>query len=329
MLPLLFACGSPTPTPSAEPTPPLTPVDTAPPTPTGDTAPPLPVVDCSVGPVLGEGDVLGTPRGYHGLAFDADGRLYGSDNTNLLRSTSSDDTSLFVPNLGVLQQIEFLPDGSLVVARDSSGSIDRIAPDGTRTTLASGIGAYGLTIGPDGFVYTANQTRIHRIDPAGAGAEVFVPTSAIARPKVLTFSREGDVLWVGTISSQGNVWRVDIDTDGQPVLPPTLVGQTGGSWHDAITLDACGNVYVNEYNTSSLYLLRYGADAFEPLIRFNQIGSFFENVYGHGLVWGPDIEPWGATRVYMPLPYFGNRVGELDLGVPGRDFNQGRYEVVR
>lgn len=329
MLLLLLACESPTPTPTPTPEPSDPPTDTAPPLPTADTAPDVPIVDCTQGPVLGEGVVLDTPRAYHGIAFDADGAMYGSNNTNVLRSTDPQTTSLFVPNLGTLQQMEFLPTGELVVARDQNGTIDRIAPDGARTTLASGIGAYGLTIGPDGFVYTANQSRIHRIDPVVGGAEVFVPTSAIARPKVLTFTREGDALWVGTISSSGNVWRVDLDQAGQPILPPVYVGQTGGSWHDGITLDACGNVYVNEYNTSSLYLLRHGSDSFEPFIRFNQWGTLFENVYGHGLTWGPDLHPWASTRAYMPLPYNGNRVGEIDFGVPGRDFNHGVYEVLR
>lgn len=332
---LVVACkGGDTDVPTATPPPPptdtdvdtdvVTTADTAPPV---DTDPQVPVVDCSVppsGPFSGR--QLVTPRAYHGLAFDRLGNLVGSDGNNLLISTDTNTTQIFVPNAGSAQQMAYLPNGDLAVAFNS-GTIETIAPNGVRTTLASGISAYGLEIGPDGYIYTANQSQVHRIDPTGVIAPtVVIPTSAVPTPKVITFDRTGSQMFVGTNFSDGRVWRFDMGSDGDPILPGTLIGTTGGSWHDGLGMDACGRLYVAEYNTRSLYMLEPGSGSTQLLDYYDTpLGG---SAYGHGLVWGSGVGAWSDHDLYVPLPYNGNRVAEIDLGVPHKDFNGGNYTTI-
>ena len=54
-------------------------------------------------------------RGYHGLAFDAEGWMVGSDGTSLVRADDTGHTQLLVPNVGSVEKynlvnsIEALP----------------------------------------------------------------------------------------------------------------------------------------------------------------------------------------------------------------------------
>lgn len=93
--------------------------------------------------------------------------------------------------------------------------------------------------------------------------------------------------------------------------------------HDAIEVDACGNIYIAEFWTDSLYIIEPGQAA-RLLIDFGANGES----YGHSLVWGSGIGPWSDHSAYVPLPYFGDLVMEIELGIPSKDFNGGSYTTV-
>ncbi|WP_013322487.1 ScyD/ScyE family protein [Gloeothece verrucosa] len=66
---------------------------------------------------------------------------------------------------------------------DISGSIIKIAPDGTRKTVLSGHGlaaASGLTFGPDGRLYTSNFSRL-----AGQGQILAIDPTAVPEPSTI------------------------------------------------------------------------------------------------------------------------------------------------
>ena len=306
--------------------------DTDPPPDTDDTDVQVPVVDCSS---LPQGPfprvILPTPRGYHGLAFDQLGNLVGGDGTNLVRATGPNSGALYVANIGSLQQMQYLPSGDLAVAVDGGGLIQRIDPAGVRTTLASGIGAYGLVIGPDGMIYTANQDQVHRVDPTAVNPpEVVVPSNRVDRPKVVAFSFDGATMYLGT-NQDGNVYEIDLDANFDPVFPARLIGVTADTWHDAIDLDACGNLYVAEFWDRRLYIKPPGG-TLVPLIEYSNLGS---GAYGHGLAWGSGVPwangaggVWEATNIYVPMPYDNDRVGQYELGMPHKDFNGGVYTTM-
>ena len=72
---------------------------------------------------------------------------------------------MFRGGFTAITDFDFGPDGSLYVLQFASelflggaGSVVRVAPDGTRTTLIDGlIAPTGLVVGPDGAVYVTNK----------------------------------------------------------------------------------------------------------------------------------------------------------------------------
>ncbi len=104
--------------------------------------------------------------------------------------------------------LAFDPEGSLLVLEyaansilsgDPMGALIRVAPDGTRTTIASEglISPTGLTLGPDGAAYISNngfeagQGQIIRIDLTDEPTSVAEPTSILG---LLAFGAFGTVL---------------------------------------------------------------------------------------------------------------------------------------
>ncbi|MCB9674031.1 MAG: SMP-30/gluconolactonase/LRE family protein [Alphaproteobacteria bacterium] len=313
----LLACKSPATDPDTD----TDATDTAPPTPTADTAPEIPVIDCTVlpGPPF-DAAQLAAPRAYHGVAFDQQGRLVGSDGSNFVAATSPDDTTLLIPNAGYSEQIEFLPTGELITS--TNGQIRKYTEGGGMQVLANQIDAYGVTIGPDGKIYTANNDRIHRIDPVTGDVEVWLDFPPNISPKVLDFSVDHQTMYVGTLSDSGNVYAVSLDASFDPVGTPTFFASTPGNWHDGLRVDACGRVYVAEYNTTALYMIT-------PDGTSQTLLDYPFDLYGHGLNWGSGVGEWDDHTIYVPQPYDGNRVGKLHVGVPYRTWNGGVYEVIR
>ena len=113
----------------------------------------------------------------------------------------------------------FMPDGSIALVEIEPGRITRIAPDGTKTTIAEpGGGPNGLALGPDGMLYVCNNGgfdwhesngrlapggiasnysggRIERIDPATGRVEVLYKSGdhgvVLRGPNDLVFDSHG------------------------------------------------------------------------------------------------------------------------------------------
>jgi hypothetical protein len=256
---------------------------------------------------------LGAPRGYHDVAFDTEGHILGSDGNSLLEVTYDDAVSVFVPGAGVVQGMDWLPGGDLVYA-DGNGSLMRVTPEGAASLMVGGSGAYtvyGVLVGPDGKVYSATWDTIERYDPA-TGERVTLLADPAVRPYVLDFSPDYRRLYIGTIWSGGSVWALDLDEALEPTGPPTLLATVGGGekqLHDALGVDACGNLYVAEFYTDNLYRI-------SPAGEVSLLVDYSDVSYGHGLEWGSGIGGWRTDALYVPQPYDGNRVMEIVIGVP-------------
>ncbi|MCB9674546.1 MAG: SMP-30/gluconolactonase/LRE family protein [Alphaproteobacteria bacterium] len=287
---------------------------------TGDTGPDVPVFDCtSLQTAPFQSRRVPGARAYHGLAFDTLGNLVGSDGSSLIRVAGSNDASLWVPNSSSGQQMDYLPDGDLVFAH-SNGNIVRITPAGATTVIASNVNAYGVIVGPDGFIYTANQSVVNRIDPVTGDRSVYV--SGVSVPKVINWSPGLDRFYIGTNSSGGAVYEVETDpVTLEPLGSPTLLANTSNSWHDALGVDVCGNLYVAEFWDRRLWRITPDGDA-------SILVQYPSDRYGHGLVWGSGIGEWDALAVYVPQPYDNNSVSEAIIGIPDRRFNAGLYETI-
>ncbi|MCB9674030.1 MAG: hypothetical protein H6737_02880 [Alphaproteobacteria bacterium] len=306
----LLACKSPPTEPMPETDPP-TPTDT-------DTGPELPVVDCtSVAVPPFDVGILEAPRAYHGIAFDSLGHLVGSDGFDIVSATSPSDAAVWIPNAGYTQQLEFLPTGELVTS--TSGEIRKYTPDQEMQVLATQIDAHGVTIGPDGNIYTANGEEIHRIDPVTGDVEVYLMNTPA---NVLDFSVDHQTLFYGTRGDHGNIYAVALDEGLEPIANPVLFSSTPGTLHHTLRVDACGRLYVSEYDTAVLYVI--GLDgAPQALLEYSR------EFYPHGLSWGSGVGEWDDHTLYIALPSNQNRVGTFDVGVPYRSWNGGAFEVIR
>jgi hypothetical protein len=298
--------------------------DTAPPGPTGDTGPTAAVYDCATVPLQPTGfrDVPGA-RGYHDVAFDDAGYLIGQTvSGDLSRTDFAGNFSVWVPGVGTIQQMVWLPDGDLAVASDQRGIV-RVAPSGASTVVNADIRPYGLILGPDGLLWSANQDVVHKVDPSTGDAELVVPRGALPRgsPRVINFDLGYTKLLIGTLSgTQGRIYALDLDADLDPVgVPYEFASDVGrGGYHDALGVDLCGYLYVADYETSGLYRISPDGAQVQTLLD----AGVFPGLppYGHGLDWGNGVGGWLSDAIYLSQPYSANHVMEVTIGVPSREY---------
>ena len=121
-------------------------------------------------------------------------------------------------------------------------------------------------------------------------------------------------MYIGTNDSNGTIWTVELDAELNPVGEPSLWNSGLGGWHDGLGVDICGNVYLADYDTLSLYRLSPDGAKVETLVD----GDTNPSMYGHGLVWGSGIGGWKERSLYLPQPRNGDTLAELDIEVPYR-----------
>ena len=275
------------------------------------------VFDCATIPTAPLSQtVLAGAKGYHGLAFDGQGNIIGSDNSALIKSDYQGSWALWVPGQGTLEQMASFPNGDIVVSSADSGALKRITPGGTVTTIAPGLSAYGVLLGPDDMIYAANWDRIYRVDPDTGQTDVWLELPTNDYPHSLNFNNDFTRMYIGTVANggMGKVFYADLDANLDPIGDADVFAtQVGQGWHDAVGVDCCGNLYVPDYWSSRLYRI---SPAGVPEVYYQWNG----NQYGHGLIWGDGIGGWRTDALYLPMPYGGNEVQELVIGVPDREF---------
>ena len=120
-----------------------------------------------------------------------------------------------------------LPDGSLVVCQIAAGTISRVSPDGTVTTVADGLpGPNGAALGPDGALYVCDN----------GGNFDFVDLGGILVP-----GPETPDTWVG-----GSIRRVDLDSGEVTTLYTGVDGEALHAPNDLV-IDADGNLWFTDY----------------------------------------------------------------------------------
>ncbi len=257
-------------------------------------------------------------RGYHGLAIVPDGRIIGSDGSSLVTSTYDGATGLLVPGIGSGQQMDILLDGDIAYAA-SGGALTRVRLDGTIDTIRENVGAYGVRVGHDGMVYAVRDWEdngLVRIDPTTGDEEALFFASPAGHS--MGFSPDWGRMYMGTVGDNRRVYYADVDATLTPTMEMAVltdeVGEGNSNWHDAVAVDACGNLYIPDYWSKNIYRV---TPLGESSIYWTPSESSY---YGHGLIWGTGQYGWRADALYMPNPYNNNTVAELVIGVPGRSF---------
>ena len=272
------------------------------------------VYDCSALPTANQGETsFNDARAYHGLAFDDDGNLIGWDGRNsLVKSAYDGGREVWVPGFRSVEQIDRLPDGDFVLADTSGSRIARVSADGATETLASDVGyVYGVTVGPDGNIYIADG-GVHRVDVKTGEETTLLPSVPGSSAHSLAFNLDSTRLYIGTVGS-GNLFYVDLDENLDPISEPEVYAVVGSGWQDAVEIDACGNLYVPDYYTSSFYRVKTDGTVEEWL------SAPTSRQYGHGAVYGTGHGGWREDAIYQPQPYNGNTVREVRIGIPSGD----------
>jgi hypothetical protein len=252
--------------------------------------------------------------GYHDLAFDGVGHVVGSDGYNLVRTTVSGPPEIFVTGLSTVEGLDYLPDGDLVAATYSYGLV-RITPTGTRTNIAPALnGIYGITVGPDGMVYASDNSHVYRVDPSDGTYDI-IASGLTLSPRGVEFSPDLTRMYITSGFGFGRIFVADLD-DGlnlidSPAIFTTIPG--GGSYLDGIAVDACGNLWIPNYDTSNLY--RVSDDG--AVITYYDWPDL--TGYGHGIAWGSGIGGWDDMSIFLSQPYGGDTVVRFEIGVHYRE----------
>jgi hypothetical protein len=249
--------------------------------------------------------------GAEDLAFDGQGHIAarGQGDTYLL--VSADGTyEEFATDDDPTYGMRFLSNGDLVAAAYQASDILRITPSGEISTFAQNVGGVnGIFPDSAGGVWYTNFAQVGYV--TAEGNVVTVIGSASSANGVFFDEARQTVFF--TNYQSGALRKAEI-VDGLAQAPVDL-GEIPGA-PDGITLDVCGNLYVNDQGNSDMYRL-FLDDAAMPLGEPELLveGGFPTNVanaqFGSG-------EGWEATSLYAIG--VGGGLYRVDVGVPGAPY---------
>lgn len=261
-------------------------------------------------------DLGGNITASEDLAFDADGHLVGSNDSTIFKSKFEGTRTPFT-SMSFRAALRYTADGDLMVNDNNTNRLVRIAPDGTKYTVLSGLSyPNGMEIGLDGYVYVTEQDarRVRRIHPI-TGEFTVISDGEIENPNGITFNEDYTALYIDGFSGVGTIYRLPIDSEGNPGTLEEWATDVGTGWLDGLAVDACGNLYVFDYEDSRLY--RISKDGTTRTTLIDASGGPFTSTYMPNMQWGSGLGGWLEDRVYIPDGW-DHGVFEVDIGVPGK-----------
>ncbi len=277
-----------------------------------------PTFDCAVAPTAPLGmQVLPGLRGYHGLAIDQAGWMYGLDvASNLIRSTHEGNWTPVLGNV-FAEQIAFAANGHLMM--NTFEGLGGITPEAQRYTINANVFGYGLRVGPNEQLYVADGSSIQRVDPATGVNQIVVSSDEVEWvTHAFDFSPALDRLYVGMIGPGGGQVRVvtlDENFNATSPLKPFADVAPDYAWLDGVAVDICGNLYVPNFNTSQLFKITQDG---VPSLYVDWSSNSTQ--YGHGVIFGNGIGGFREDALYLPMPYNNHTVMEIIVGIPSRTF---------
>jgi sugar lactone lactonase YvrE len=181
-------------------------------------------------------------KGVHGLAFDAQDRLYAGSvvgqSVYAVDRNKGTVSTVFGPPEGMADDIAFAPDGTMAWTAFLSGDI-HAAKAGQRIVLAKGLpGINSLAYRADGRLFATQvflADALHEIDPTGAKPPRKIMEN-MGGLNGFQFGPDGKLY--GPLWFKGQVVRLDVDTRQMDVIA------SGFKIPAAVNLDSKGNVWV-------------------------------------------------------------------------------------
>jgi hypothetical protein len=216
-----------------------------------ESLPTPPEFDCSTVPNVGEvidQELLPGARGYHGLAFNSGNQLVGNDRASLIRASRAGVWEVWLPGIGSVEQIAFLPNGQLIAAAADRTGLYRIEPDGTRVVISPDIQAYGVEYAPDGMIYAAGGEGVWRVNPTNGQTTTLLRGTGDFLPHSITFNNDYSLMVIGVITGLYGEAEADADggTGGDGARPEPQPVPIFGECQGAPNGQACNNPNTGE-----------------------------------------------------------------------------------
>ncbi len=184
---------------------------------TPDAAPPSVAFDCTTVPAAPVS--FETLEGFapsEDFVFDELGNYVGiDDNGNLVRVSKTGEKQLWYPSVAAAAGMAILPDGSAIICDVREGALKRVYLNGAISVVLGGL-LYpnGVDVGPDGFIYVAENAvgRVRRVNPDTG--EFSVVALGLHGPNGVAFSNDPALLYVGSFEGSG-VYKVELPGPGE------------------------------------------------------------------------------------------------------------------
>jgi SMP-30/Gluconolactonase/LRE-like region len=244
------------------------------------------------------------------FAFDDQGNLVGANAGNLFRSPYGGPPQLWVPGAGVSAGLRATSDGIFVYA--SGESLSRINMFDAPEVVLGGLSyPNGMDVDLDGWAYVAEQggNRVRRINPETG--EFTVVAEGLTSPNGVSFSPDYSILYVGSFGG-GTITAIHLNPDMTTDSVELFYGGIGGGGLDGLAVDACGNVYVDEYGPGIVWRIPPDGSSIEILVNLGAETGWIPNMQfgsGHG--------GWDPYTLYV-ITIGGSEVYEVPVEVPDK-----------
>lgn len=158
-----------------------------------------------------------------------------------------------------------------------------------------------------GHLTGSDGESLRRVDPETGEFTVVVEGVELTGANGISFAPDYDKLYVG-IFGGGTIYEIPMADDGTATGPPVIFySGIGYGGLDALSVDACGNVYTADF-TNAAYRITPDGEEIETIAEGIMWWASFQ--------WGSGVGGWKSDSLYVAT--MGSPVIEIDTRVPGK-----------